>query len=443
MHNCQDIDSSLLSVILETMSASKHRYQMYTGTPRGLDNTIEGLWHKSSRAEWCIPCPRCKKLNVPRIGYDLEKMLGPSHPGVGPLTLTADQKKRGIRVGSPGIVCAKCDHWLDTRAGSWVHEHPDRRWTFAGYHIPQCVMPMHCEDRVKWAELISKRSGGGNTTVAQFYNDVLGEGYDVGSRLVTKTDLQAAAVLPWPNELAAAVAHRYEYDVVVMGVDWGGGGEDEVSFTTAAVVGLRADGTADVLYGERLLTPNDHLAEAARILQLFRLFTCDLISHDYNGAGNTRETILCQAGVPEDKFVPFVYRPSARAGIVVYKPPTDIHPRAYWQLDKTRAITLVCQSIRLGMIRTYQYDYQDDDRAGLLHDFLALIEHKTTTSRGPELYMIQRNPSMSDDFAHAVTFAVCCLWHREHKWPNLASVAHLRLTDDLEDAVFDTGKSAW
>lgn len=438
----QDMDGALIPVIAETMSASKYRYQIYTGTPKGLDNTIEGLWGKSSQAEWCIPCRRCKKLNVPRMGYDLEKMLGPSHPGVGPLVLTAEHKARGVRPGVPGIVCAKCGHWLDPRTGAWVHQYPDRRWTFAGYHVPQCIMPMHCEDRTKWAELIAKRTGYGNTTIAQFFNEVLGEGYDVGSRLITKTDLQAAALLPWANDLPQAAPRRHEYDLRVLGVDWGGGGEDEISFTTVAVVGVRGDGTVDVLYGERLLTPHDHLGEAARVLQIFRAFDCALVAHDYNGAGNTRETILCQAGIPESQFVPFVYRPSARQGIVVYKPPTDIHPRAYWQLDKTRAITLVCQAIRLKIVRTFQYDYQDDDRPGLLHDFLALIEHKVTTTRGPEIYTIQRNPTMIDDFAHAVTFAACCAWHQAGKWPNLALAAHLKLTDQQEAEMYDT-QGAW
>jgi len=437
VHNCQDIDSTLLPVIAETLSASKYRFQLFTGTPKTLDNTVEGLWGSSSRAEWCINCPSCKKLNVPRMGYDLEKMIGPSHPGIGPLTPPKPAKGLKPRpAGVPGIVCAKCGHWLDPRRGRWIHERPNLRWTFPGYHVPQCIMPMHCEDKERWAELVAKMHGAGNVTTAQFYNEVLGEGYDLGARLVTQTDLQQAALLPWPNEISQAAARIHDYDMRVLGIDWGGGGEGMVSFTTAAVLGWKADGTVDVIYGERLLTPHDHAGEAGRLIQIANQFGCSLVAHDYNGAGNTRETIMAQAGMPVDRFVPFVYNRSASIGIVTHRPATAYHPRQYWQLDKARALTLVCQAIKLKKIRFFQYDYVNKGARGLMHDFLALVEHKVATTRGPEIYAIHRNPSMPDDFAHSVCFGACLLWHVKGQWPNLAGVANMQLSKTQEYSLY-------
>src|SRR5690606_11353452 len=85
------------------------------------------------------------------------------------------------------------------RQGHWLHRYPQRRWTFAGYHVPQIIMPLHYARRDKWAELLAKREGWGNTSRNVFYNEVLGESVDTGQKLVSETELRAASVLPWRN----------------------------------------------------------------------------------------------------------------------------------------------------------------------------------------------------------------------------------------------------
>lgn len=432
----QDMDPNLIPIIKETMSASKWRLSMYTGTPKTLDNTIEGLWLSSSQAEWCIPCMNCKKLNVPRMGMDLEKMIGPL--------------RDDISTEKPAVICAKCRLPIQPRIGRWVHRFKERRFEFPGYHIPQIIMPIHYSSWKRWNELLAKQQGYGNYTLPQFYNEVLGESYDVGAKLLTKTDLENASVLSWANEPlygAEALARKNDYVLRVLGVDWGGGGEVKkgadkkktenitMSFTCVAVLGLRGDGRIDVIYGRRLLTPHDHMEEARQIMRIYTMFDCHLFAHDYNGAGSLRETIAVQAGVPLNRVVPIVYIRSAWQNIMTFHKAEDKHSRNFWLVDKARSLQLVCQCLKLVYMRMFKHDYVSEENRGLQHDFLSLMENKVETARGPDVYMIQRNPHFPDDFAHAVNFAACSIWNETKSWPNLAELAGLQLSIQQMNAI--------
>lgn len=415
----QDMDATFIPIIKSTMDGpNSWRIFMGTGTPKTLDNTIHRLWLDSSQAEWAILCTRCKKLNIPAMGYDLEKMIGPDHPDIGP--------------NRSGVICAKCSLPLDPKKnGRWLHKYENLKMKFPGYHIPQIIMPMHYGKRKRWNDLLAKQRGYGNFTVAQFYNEVLGESYDVGTKLINETDLKKACVLPWKNVPEASIEilnHRRNYDLVILTVDWGGGGEKEVSFTTLAVLGWKADGKIDCIYGKKLLTPHDHLREAEEIIRVFKTFDCHYIAHDYTGAGALRETFIIQAGVPEDRVVPVSYVAAAKQNIMVFREGSEFHPRNYYQVDKTRSLVLLCSCIKLGILRFFQYDRESNENPGLINDFLALIENKVPTRAGSDLYTITRSAMLSDDFAQAVNIGCCTIWQRTQSWPNLAEVAQLKVS---------------
>jgi intein/homing endonuclease len=425
----QDADVSIIPIVKETMGASTWRLSTYAGTPKTLDNAVESFWSSCSQAEWCIPCDNCKHLNVPKAGHDLEKMIGPA--------------RDDICIANPATICARCRGVIHPIQGRWYHAYPERRADFPGYHIPQIIMPIHYGSKKRWGELLGKQQGYGNCTVGQFYNEVLGESYDTGAKLVSKTDLEQASILPWENEPLhgrAALARKDDYVVRILGVDWGGGGESRrgggkegseamtLSFTCCAVLGLRGDGRLDVIYGRRLLTPHDHLEEAKQVLRIYNMFGCHGLAHDYNGAGSLRETIMIQAGLPSTKIAPIVYGMSAKQNIMVLHKTDERHSRNFWYLDKPRSLLLTCQCIKLQRIVFFKQDYKSKENRGLQADFLSLVENKVESARGPELYTITRNPSVPDDFAHAVNFAACTIWQETHKWPNVAQLANLRAT---------------
>ena len=446
-HNCideaQDVDISFLPIIHETMSASPYGICQYTGTPKTLDNTLERLWIESSMAEWVIKCTHggCNHWNIPALEYDLLDMIGPYRDDI------SDKY--------PGLVCAKCRKTINPRppsqggTGRWVHRNKDLRWDFAGYHIPQVIMPMHYSNPEKWLLLLAKKEGKLNTPISTFYNEVLGESWDTGSKLITITDLKKAAVLPWPRLVDEAKKHIDGYLYRFVAVDWGGGGISQgksdlklQSYTTMAVCGLSPDGRVHVLYGYRSMTPHDHVREAKLVLGLMHHFRCSHVVHDYTGAGTVRETLLRQAGLPINCILPVAYVGPAKTGLIVYKPATEEHPRDHYAMDRNRALNYCCQFIKSNVIRFFQYDHKGSDDPGLLHDFLSLIEDKKTTGAGRDSYKILRDPSGPDDFAQAVTMGSMMLFQMSNHWPNLAMYEDVAISDEVY-ATTNPTKPVW
>lgn len=427
----QDIQYDFLQIIHETLSGSPYAVKAYSGTPKTLDNTMEKLWQDSSQAEWIIKCHHsgCNYWNVPSLSHDLLKMLGPWH--------------EEISEKIPGVVCAKCRKHLNPRSGRWVHAYPERRWSFSGYHIPQIILPMHYANPEKWDILIGKSQGRANTTFTTFLNEVCGESYDEGSKLLSETDLKAAAVLPWPNDWRKAADQIGGYVRRVLAVDWGGGGgslkatgdsgKSRTSFTSLAVLGYRADGIIDVLWGMRSLKTHDYYYESQLVVETLNRFRCSHLVHDYGGAGAIRETFVHQAGWPAENIVPIAYHTTAKHNIMTFHPATESHPRHWYSVDKSRALVLTSQCIKFGLIRFFQYDFKSADDPGLIRDFLALLEEKIDGRGTTDRYVIVRHPNLPDDFAQAVNIGSCALWHIAKRWPDLSVTMKFQIPVDLEE----------
>jgi hypothetical protein len=408
----QDMDPDHVPIIQETMSYSRWGTSYYTGTPKTLDNLIYGLYKRSSQAEWFIPCESCKHWNIPALEHDLDAMIGDYNVHI-------SEKQ-------PGTVCAKCRKPVNPRHGRWVHRFPERRWQFAGYHVPQIILPLHFADPEKWSTLLLKREGYGNMTQAQFYNEVMGESVDTGQKLISETDLKAACLLDWENKKEpepACFKNLNDYKHRILAIDWGGGGEAGISFTVLSVMGFRPDGTIDVIWAKRLLIGGDHLAEAVECMKWSNLFNCDFVAHDYTGAGTVRETVMVQAGFNLDRVMAMRLVRSAAQDLLVYKPPTEINHRAHYSLDKTRSLLYTCQAIKLKQVRFFQYDRISQEMPGLISDFLALVENKADSRTSSDIYTITRNVLLTDDFAQAVNLGCAALWHINDAWPNFAAIA--------------------
>lgn len=408
----QDMDPDHVPIIQETMSYSKWATMYFTGTPKTLDNLIYGLYKRSSQAEWFIPCQSCRHWNIPALEHDLDAMIGDYN-------IHISEKQ-------PGTVCAKCRQPINPRMGRWVHRYPERRWQFAGYHVPQIILPLHFADPEKWSTLLLKREGYGNMTQAQFYNEVMGESVDTGQKLISETELKAACLLDWENKKEpdpVCYKNLQHYKHRILAIDWGGGGEAGISFTVLTVMGFRNDGSIDVLWAKRLLIGGDHLAEAVECMKWSNFFKCDFVAHDYTGAGTVRETVMVQAGFNLDRVMAMRLVRSASQDLLVYKPPTEINHRAHYSLDKTRSLLYTCQAIKLKQVRFFQYDWASQDMPGLISDFLALVENKADSRTGSDIYTITRNTLLTDDFAQAVNIGCAALWHINDAWPNFAAIA--------------------
>ena len=154
-----------------------------------------------------------------------------------------------------------------------------------------------------------------------------------------------------------------------------------------------------------------------------RVFQCHLVAHDYTGAGVVRETVMVQAGFDLNRVMPIQYVRAAAANLMRYVPPTELHNRGHYRLDKTRSLLYTFQALKLKLLRTFAYDYINDENTGLISDFLSLIEEKTESRLAGDIYTITRNPMLTDDFAQAVNIGCAALWHANNAWPNYAEAA--------------------
>lgn len=440
----QDMNYDFLQIIHETLSGSPYGLKQYAGTPKSLDNTIEKLWQDSSQAEWMIKCHHqgCGYWNVPASDWDLMDMIGPWH--------------RDISEKCPGVVCSQCRKPLNPRAGRWVHRYPEKRWSMAGYHVPQIIMPMHYADHEKWDTLVGKMSGRNNTTPTTFLNEVCGESCDSGSKLITVTELKAACVLPWTRKASEAKKHIKKYARRILSVDWGGGGgkvkgaasktgeqkRERTSFTTLAVMGITHDGKVDVLWGHRSVRTHDWEYEARLCVEAIKEFKCSHVVHDYSGAGEGRLVLLYQSGLMPSNIVNIRYQGFGHS-IMNFRPATEDHPHDWYAVDKSRSLVTTCMCIKYGLIRFFQYDYVSADQAGLIEDFLALVEEKVDSRLGSDAYVIVRNPNKTDDFAHSVNMGACALWWMTKSWPNVAEAAKFKIPKAALKYIHPVAKVHW
>jgi len=433
----QDLDPAFEPIINQTLAAANMKSLavnpdkasqpgiMRFGTPLTLDNGLEQAWSRSSQAEWCIVCRKCKHDNIPAREYDLDKMMGPK------------TRKTKVTTETPGLVCAKCGHFLYTRDGRWVHMFPEREHIHAGYHIPQCIMTFHCENDAAWTKLQQYRFNQNIMSVAKFYNEICGESYDHGQKLISVTNLRNAATLPpktdFRTHLQLIQGGRYvDWGV---GIDWGGGGQSEDSKTAFALAGLRADGIVEVFTGYRSNTPNDFNLEAARTLDICRTFQVKFAAMDFNGTGNAlRRSKLIDHGYPAKLIYPVFYANVKEIAKVV---PAQKDAPTQIQVNKARSFLYLSQLIKSLRIRFFEYDYKSPEEQGLLRDFTALVEEKVEMKSVGDVYRVIRSATAGpDDFAQAVNYAVCALFVRRGAFPDAGSIMTIGdLTPDQQKAI--------
>jgi hypothetical protein len=406
----QDMDPAFKPIIRETMSGSPlPPIEIDTGTPKTMDGSVEIAWSDSSQAEMMIKCRACNKENYPRIDLDLDAMMGPK-------IIT-----RPISEREPGVVCAKCGRPLNPKEDRrWIHTAPENR-AREGYHIPQVIVPQHYANDTNWHLLQAKRRGEMQMQTFQFYNEVLGESYDTGAKLITLEDLRRAAVLGENRFETARMIPKERHVRRCLGIDWGGGGKKFISYTTVAVCGLCPDGTVEVIYGWRCPNLHDHNLEVRTILKLFTVFRCDFIAHDFNGIGDIQETLMHNCGMPAELIQPVSYIAHA-SGPMMLEMAADESTGQRWhfRLVKSRSLTMLAALIRRCRIRFFAYDYKNQDNRGLLWDFTTMIQDFVDSRAGRQIYNVIHNEKLGpDDFAQAVNYGSCALFHERGAWPTL------------------------
>ena len=172
----------------------------------------------------------------------------------------------------------------------------------------------------------------------------------------------------------------------------------------------------------------NHQDEAALLLKLFTETGCHIFAHDYGGSGAVRETLMIQAGLPMSRIMNISYVRATSKNILYYNPPVaQGTSRGYYALDKARSLVLQATCLKSGVIQLPEYESAKD----ITRDLLALLEDKHEMPGGSDVYLIRRQPKLSDDFAHSLNFGCVAIWHSKQNWPDLATVNQIRLPDNL------------
>ena len=424
----QDMNWDLVPIILETLSGSpvlKEDY--YSGSPKTFDNTCEYKWQESSQAEWVTKCTGCGKDNIASIGQQLLRMIG----------------KRGP-------ICAFCGKSIEPRNGFYVHAFPERRKTFVGYHMSQPISPFHYDDPRNWRVLLGKMEA---YAEGKFRNECLGESADSSERLLTMTEVRACCDDKALNTLEYAMSQVGLYSLLILGVDWSGGGGATNSYTVASCVGIRAvDGETVTLYIERFdpkLTPGQAVDRVCKLKEQLR---CHLIAHDYAGAGSLYRTLLEQKHLG-GKLIDMSYEASVHKDIVEYVESQQGY-RKYYAVCKARALELIALVIKAKGIKFPNYascadkiPAKSDNPKGkkhdnLLKDFESLVRDVKLRTTSSEVAIVTKAAGSIDDAAHSITFAALSCWYTKRRLPDLQQQYDLialqkQIADELEPGGFN------
>lgn len=421
----QLMSPEVFPVLQQVMGGSPYgEYETYAGTPLSKQNPSEKLYQKSSMSEWMIRCRYCGYDNVAGYNYDLLKMIGPVRDDISRGGVN-DRGQKIPRVS--GLTCARCSapgakeanqKPLFPEDGHWLHLAPERRKDFLGIHIPQAIMPWHAYSRERWLQLNNRLAVGNEFEV---FNEILGEPCDSGFKPISESDLRRCANLNHKNTVKDAYSASKRYSMLGMGIDWGGGGMSGMSRTKAAIIGLSTNGKSDILYGVDLNFSHKPYAEVEALMALAMKFGVQFIAHDVGGGvGATRESMMYQTKKLACEIIPIQYVGPMSQAMVKVRPPAKEGETPVWVLDKGNSLTFLCQAMKQGHIRTFDYDFVSNDNPGCLHDFTSLTSEIARKVMGSDTMIINKEEGMSDDFAHAVNFAMIAMWGKTDAWPRLS-----------------------
>ena len=390
----QDINNSFIPIIEEVLSAqTEHGIRVFSGTPKTFENTLNAQFSESSQAFIHIKCEHCNFENIANKDNHIYKMIG----------------KRTC-------ICAKCGKNLNLRRMKYIHHYPDRRNKFEGYHISQVTHPLHASFPEKWSELVDKMDNPSYSEVT-FENEILGLPSEHNHTPLSEAELRGACDPEMRNDLKLAVARAKQANMVVMGVDWSGFGQDNTS-KTVAVIAATFPGSdfIRIIYAERLDMGADAQAEARHLRSLFISANCNFFAHDFSGAGTIREALISQMGMNKKKFIPFdmVHAPVRKKIISFYKPSDG--GRSCYNIDKTRSLMVLFQMVKSKKIIFPRWE----DSKDVISDLLNITQETKENPRGSDFIIMDRIPGTRDDCADAVNFACSTIWHSAGKYPEIA-----------------------
>ncbi|MCB5270553.1 MAG: phage terminase large subunit family protein [Candidatus Cloacimonetes bacterium] len=358
----QDILYDAIIDAEECLSAASDPRFTYAGTSKTLTSTLEFFWTLSTQKSWVIKCEACGKWNLPSIENIQRK----------------------------GLCCKKCGHLLNTFKGIWrsMREFDGKEPLFDGYHIPQIILPLHCNSPEKWAKLIEKME---TYPSYKFNNEVLGLPEGEGDSPITEDMLRKACIPELRMETRLTEHNAAGATYFVAGIDWGGNGIEGTSRTTLSVYAVYPERVQSTkIYGQ-IFGPGDPTKHVEEISSALKRFGVHMAFGDHGG-GNFAMAML-QNITPTVRIVPVMYTDQAAP----YRWDEDAHR---YTVNRTRLIDAFFMAMRTGEVHTMRWE----DFQRFSPDILAVYQEIIGDNQGKGRRVWRRYPSKPDDILHSMVF---------------------------------------
>ena len=247
----QDITAGGLPVIEETLSHSQIAKLILTGTPKSIDNHLEGVYSQSTAYEWQIPCRECQI----QVILD-ESCIGPSF-----------------------VTCPKCQQPIDPRHGLWLPRNPQSQWG-DGYWINHLMVPWLTHE-----DLLARQK---TYDPAAFRNECLGLPTTLGDHIVTREEVEACCT-ERPMAVRLDEIHPRLRSRMLAGVDWGGGA---VSRTVVVIGYITDEGLLDVRSMIAVPAQEDPSRVVQTVAEVCERFQVRAIAADGAGNGTVYNSLL-------------------------------------------------------------------------------------------------------------------------------------------------------
>jgi len=367
----------IITVGNETLSNSDYGFETYAGTPKTMENTIQFLWDLSTQSEWVMKCSGCGMYQF----IDSDRSLGLKGP-----------------------ICVKCGKGLNPRCGQWVDINPVKPGLgetdsdkIHGFHLSQLIMPRNVPDAMahygdklfveaaerRWSRIISKHNEQSST---MFKNEVLGVSDSIGSRMISKEELEALCVTGRRLELYPTPQDSTAFSNYVAGVDWSGGGTTGISRTAIWIWGYNSGNqTLQCMYYQVFEGKNPvHIIDD--IAALCGQWRVELVFGDA-GEGHTANSLL-QSKIGHHRVLQVQYGSQSKA--IAWN---DIDR---YMADRTTLIDSFFLELKRGKMK-----FADLSLMGkAIEDMLAVFEEVTKAGRK----IWNRHPTRPDDCLHAALF---------------------------------------
>lgn len=383
-------------VVRECARSFTDSYEMYCGTPKTMENSIEHLWSASSQSEWVIKCDACGKYSVSRS----EKMLG---------------------LEGPICMHARCGAYLNPRNGCWVDMVKDAE--YKGFHISRIVMPNevpkawapgtdgHTAATKRWKKIWNLLHGKKPDPISVFRNEVLGVSDAVGRRLVTIDQLRGAATGPLCARRPDTNGNMKGVTKVAAGIDWSGGGAELKSRTVLVILGwVPMLGKNRVLYYKIFpgTHPVDEVDEIYATLCFYSM--CTVIGAD-EGGGNMPTDLLRKRFGTARNIVKFKYADNTDK-YCQYNSKSGL-----WTINRTRSIDRIMMALGLHQEIQFPSDLKTSNIADIPEPFEDILnEYEDMVGPNKDRKTWKHAHSKPDDFLMGLNYADMALQMAKNEW---------------------------